>query len=88
MDRDDLMALIAEMNGRTLKVDVEGMIYDDDDNIYTPNGVLDAVEQLNSDLVRMLEVVAWAKKAPLYAGREPADPTNTGTAVDRNGNPY
>jgi hypothetical protein len=84
MNRDDLMTMLAELDAKTLKVDVEGLVCVGEDNWYA-EVVEDAILQMEEDLKELRAVIAWAKLAPKRAA---GDPSNTGTTADANGVPY
>jgi hypothetical protein len=64
MDRTELMGLLEALAELTLKVDVEGLLYDVDDNNHSPEDVEAAIDDLEEELNELRKVLAWAKSAP------------------------
>ena len=84
MERDDLLAMLREMEGGTLMVRPNGEIVGTEEgNEWQPDELEAAAVKLTAELARL---VKWARLAPDYSS--PGDPTNTGDLVDSEGIPY
>lgn len=65
MDRLEINDVLSLLDAKSLKVDVEGVIYDSDDNNFEVDEVEEAIAEMESDLTKLKAVLVWAKSAPL-----------------------
>jgi hypothetical protein len=63
MDRDDLLAILRDMNDDTLTCRVDGTLIDDDGDEWSPLSLKAAAAELAADLAKL---IAWAKQAPKF----------------------